>query len=169
MPAQDYERMQAAMRNPHLPPAHQPQFSSSRSDPPYVPPRSSPSPAQQRAPAAAKNGNGAPAQFPPKERVRGGQSTSVLVAKVLTNSDASHGRVILPRVAVEANLSFVRQYRTFALQVCPPGPPAAPRLQQQFTFGYHRGNSHACCAVPVHVYAYRLLVSRRSAAHKALF
>ncbi len=34
----------------------------------------------------------------------------VLVSKVLTNSD-THGRIILPRVAVEANLSFLMGYR----------------------------------------------------------
>ena len=34
----------------------------------------------------------------------------VLVAKVLTNSDA-HGRIILPRVSVEANLTFLMGYR----------------------------------------------------------
>ena len=40
----------------------------------------------------------------------------VLVAKVLTNSD-THGRIILPRVSVEANLTFLMGYR------CPPPPP----------------------------------------------
>ena len=34
----------------------------------------------------------------------------VLVAKVLTNSD-THGRIILPRVSVEANLTFLMGYR----------------------------------------------------------
>ena len=34
----------------------------------------------------------------------------VLVAKVLTNSD-THGRIILPRVSVEANLAFLMGYR----------------------------------------------------------
>ncbi|PSC70511.1 B3 domain-containing transcription factor LEC2 isoform B [Micractinium conductrix] len=41
----------------------------------------------------------------------------VLVAKQLTNSDASSGRIILPRVAVESNLSFVLGYRHYALAV----------------------------------------------------
>ncbi|KAL4550630.1 hypothetical protein Ndes2526B_g08745 [Nannochloris sp. 'desiccata'] len=41
----------------------------------------------------------------------------VLVAKCLTNSDASSGRIILPRVAVEANLPFVTAYRHYALAV----------------------------------------------------
>ena len=36
---------------------------------------------------------------------------SVLCAKVLTPSDANSGRIILPRVSVEANLSFVIGYR----------------------------------------------------------
>ncbi len=35
----------------------------------------------------------------------------VLCAKVLTNSDANSGRIILPRVSIEANLSFVIGYR----------------------------------------------------------
>jgi hypothetical protein len=42
---------------------------------------------------------------------------SVLVAKCLTNSDASSGRIILPRVAVETNLPFVTPYRHYALPV----------------------------------------------------
>jgi hypothetical protein len=41
----------------------------------------------------------------------------VLVAKRLTNSDASSGRIILPRVAVEMNLSFVVAYRHYGLNV----------------------------------------------------
>lgn len=41
----------------------------------------------------------------------------MLVAKSLTNSDASSGRIILPRVAVEANLPFVTAYRHYALTV----------------------------------------------------
>ena len=45
------------------------------------------------------------------------KSRSVLVAKCLTNSDASSGRIILPRVAVEANLPFVTAYRHYALAV----------------------------------------------------
>eukprot|EP00891_Asterochloris_glomerata_P000981 jgi/Astpho2/981/Aster-x0038 len=40
----------------------------------------------------------------------------VLVSKVLTNSD-THGRIILPRVAVEANLSFLMGYRSYKLQL----------------------------------------------------
>lgn len=38
------------------------------------------------------------------------QRTFVLVAKTLTKSD-TQGRVILPRVAVEANLAFIVGYR----------------------------------------------------------
>ena len=41
----------------------------------------------------------------------------VLVAKRLTNSDASSGRIILPRVAVETNLSFVVAYRHYGMHV----------------------------------------------------
>ena len=41
----------------------------------------------------------------------------LLVAKTLTNSDASSGRIILPRVAVEANLPFVTGYRHYSLSV----------------------------------------------------
>lgn len=45
---------------------------------------------------------------------------SVLVAKCLTNSDASSGRIILPRVAVETNLPYVTAYRHYSLAVrCP--------------------------------------------------
>lgn len=36
---------------------------------------------------------------------------TVLVAKVLTPSDANSGRIILPRTMVEANLNFVMGYR----------------------------------------------------------
>lgn len=42
---------------------------------------------------------------------------TLLVAKTLTNSDASSGRIILPRVAVESNLPFVTGYRHYALSV----------------------------------------------------
>jgi hypothetical protein len=42
----------------------------------------------------------------------------VLVAKTLTKSDCL-GRVILPRVAVETNMSFLTSFRH-------PPPPAAP-------------------------------------------
>jgi hypothetical protein len=41
----------------------------------------------------------------------GSAECTVLCAKVLTNSDASSGRIILPRIYVEANLSFVIGYR----------------------------------------------------------
>jgi hypothetical protein len=41
----------------------------------------------------------------------------VLVAKRLTNSDASSGRIILPRVAVETNMSFVTAYKHYGLHV----------------------------------------------------
>ena len=44
-------------------------------------------------------------------------SSVVLVAKRLTNSDASSGRIILPRVAVETNLSFVVAYRHYGMHV----------------------------------------------------
>ena len=46
-----------------------------------------------------------------------GQPSVVLVAKRLTNSDASSGRIILPRVAVETNLSFVVAYRHYGMHV----------------------------------------------------
>jgi hypothetical protein len=42
---------------------------------------------------------------------------SVLVTKCLTNSDASSGRIILPRVAVETNLPFVTGCRHYTLNV----------------------------------------------------
>ena len=42
---------------------------------------------------------------------------SVLVTKCLTNSDASSGRIILPRVAVETNLPFVTGCRHYTLHV----------------------------------------------------
>lgn len=41
----------------------------------------------------------------------GNAECTVLCAKVMTNSDASSGRIILPRIYVEANLSFVIGYR----------------------------------------------------------
>lgn len=43
----------------------------------------------------------------------------VLVAKVLTNSD-THGRIILPRVSVEANLTFLMGYRYDCCQALAP-------------------------------------------------
>lgn len=46
-----------------------------------------------------------------------GLPSVVLVAKRLTNSDASSGRIILPRVAVETNLSFVVAYRHYGMHV----------------------------------------------------
>ena len=52
----------------------------------------------------------------------GNAECTVLCAKVLTNSDASSGRIILPRIYVEANLSFVIGYR------CLLNPPAPIRL-----------------------------------------
>lgn len=39
----------------------------------------------------------------------------VLVAKRLTDSDVTYGRIILPRVAVEANLKFVLGFRCVVL------------------------------------------------------
>eukprot|EP00884_Botryococcus_braunii_P011055 jgi/Botrbrau1/19951/Bobra.0059s0067.2 len=47
------------------------------------------------------------------------KSSLVLVAKTLTPSD-TNGRIILPRVAVEANLPFVKGYRQFSLKVKDP-------------------------------------------------
>lgn len=52
----------------------------------------------------------APADIEPAEAGKSSHLT-VLCAKVLTNSDANSGRIILPRVAIEANLSFVIGYR----------------------------------------------------------
>lgn len=46
-----------------------------------------------------------------------GANYQVLVSKVLTNSDAQSGRIILPRVAVETNLAFVMSYRSYSLAV----------------------------------------------------
>ena len=46
--------------------------------------------------------------------------TYVLVAKTLTKSDTA-GRVILPRVSVESNLSFLMGYR------CTASPPCCAR------------------------------------------
>ena len=56
----------------------------------------------------------------------------VLVSKVLTNSD-THGRIILPRVAVEANLSFLMGYRCASCRFACGSlacSPAAPRPTQ---------------------------------------
>lgn len=64
--------------------------------------------APAEAPAAAA-GAGAAVPLPARR--------CVLVAKCLTNSDASSGRIILPRVAVETNLPFVLGYRHYALAV----------------------------------------------------
>ncbi|WPT16178.1 hypothetical protein PSENEW3_00004185 [Picochlorum sp. SENEW3] len=47
----------------------------------------------------------------------GVSAKEVLVAKRLTNSDSSSGRIILPRVAVETNMSFVTAHRHYALHV----------------------------------------------------
>lgn len=56
-------------------------------------------------------------QQQPTSPSRPTKARCVLVAKCLTNSDASSGRIILPRVAVEANLPFVTAYRHYALAV----------------------------------------------------
>jgi hypothetical protein len=53
----------------------------------------------------ANEGNGTAAASAPS-----GDRCYVLVAKALTKSDTA-GRVILPRVSVEANLSFLMGYR----------------------------------------------------------
>lgn len=53
----------------------------------------------------------------PETPMTNGNARCVLVAKCLTNSDASSGRIILPRVAVEANLPFVTAYRHYSLSV----------------------------------------------------
>lgn len=53
----------------------------------------------------------------PETPMTNGAARCVLVAKCLTNSDASSGRIILPRVAVEANLPFVTAYRHYSLTV----------------------------------------------------
>jgi hypothetical protein len=53
----------------------------------------------------------------PETPMTNGTTRCVLVAKCLTNSDASSGRIILPRVAVEANLPFVTAYRHYSLSV----------------------------------------------------
>lgn len=52
-----------------------------------------------------------------EEDVEEVQPRRVLVAKRLTNSDASSGRIILPRVAVETNMSFVTTYKHYGLHV----------------------------------------------------
>jgi hypothetical protein len=49
----------------------------------------------------------------------GSAECTVLCAKVLTNSDASSGRIILPRIYVEANLSFVIGYRCWLNPLAP--------------------------------------------------
>ena len=49
----------------------------------------------------------------------GNAECTVLCAKVLTNSDASSGRIILPRIYVEANLSFVIGYRCLLTTLAP--------------------------------------------------
>ena len=60
--------------------------------------------------AQGEPGSGGGAE--PGARPVGGQTGfTVLVAKVLTPSDANSGRIILPRTMVEANLNFVMGYR----------------------------------------------------------
>jgi hypothetical protein len=68
-----------------------------------------PKPIKTHSPAVAKDAPAPGARLP--------RGRCVLVAKCLTNSDASSGRVILPRVAVENNLAFVTGYRHYALPV----------------------------------------------------
>lgn len=53
----------------------------------------------------------------------------VLVAKALTKSDTL-GRVILPRVAVETNMSFLTSYRSLSLSPLLILPLAMPFLSQ---------------------------------------
>ena len=90
--------------------------------------RKSPGSSQKKGPKGARYGDAAgpvisrrAANRPPPQVPHGslgkGSGTPknlarshVLVAKVLTNSD-THGRIILPRVSVEANLTFLMGYR----------------------------------------------------------
>ncbi|KAL3157100.1 hypothetical protein ABBQ38_001346 [Trebouxia sp. C0009 RCD-2024] len=62
--------------------------------------------AANRPPPQVPHGSLGKGSGTPKNLAR----SHVLVAKVLTNSDA-HGRIILPRVSVEANLTFLMGYR----------------------------------------------------------
>ena len=110
-----------------------------RASPPVGTPRGASPPA-----AASEGGAAAPL---PRRRC-------VLVAKQLTNSDASSGRIILPRVAVESNLSFVLGYRHYALAVrdCTGAWPRArgcrsPALCQRAACPRR---AQACCAAAPH-------------------
>lgn len=73
-----------------------------------------------------------PAQGPDQWAAQTG--FTVLVAKVLTPSDANSGRIILPRTMVEANLNFVMGYRS-------PLPPSL-----LYSIGHHGAHPrfHTC-------------------------
>ncbi|KAL0034314.1 hypothetical protein WJX77_008756 [Trebouxia sp. C0004] len=68
--------------------------------------------AANRPPPQVPHGSLGKGSGTPKNLAR----SHVLVAKVLTNSD-THGRIILPRVSVEANLTFLMGYRSYSLPV----------------------------------------------------
>ena len=84
--------------------------------------RRRPSPSAAAAAAAA-----APPAAPPllPAATAGAAARAVLVAKVLTRSDATSKRIILPRVAIEANL---------APQLASPSRPGASLVGTTFTF-----------------------------------
>ena len=93
-----------------------------------TPPATTKTAAAARKPKATypplASGRGHPPGLPP---------LSTLVAKRLTRSDLSGGRVILPRASVERNLPFMRGHRAWELPagvvgvfVSPRPPPALP-------------------------------------------
>ena len=75
----------------------------------------------------------------------------VLVAKALTKSDTA-GRVILPRVSVESNLSFLTGYRYASFPLHPPSPGALRCRPTNMRCGRRSGHAEddccACCSTP---------------------
>lgn len=76
----------------------------------------------------------------------------VLVAKALTKSDTA-GRVILPRVSVESNLSFLTGYRYASLSPSHlPNPGALRFTLIDVRCGWRSGHAEdaccACCSTP---------------------
>jgi hypothetical protein len=76
-----------------------------------------PPPNQPTSPTAPTSSPPAPGPSSPKLSPKLGPDQAVLVAKILTKSDASSKRVILPRVSVEANLPWIVGVPNYQLAV----------------------------------------------------
>jgi hypothetical protein len=84
---------------------------------------------QQKRPAAATAGSTA------ASAADGGVVKAILVAKVLTKSDSNSKRVILPRIAVEANLPQLAHAQCFNLSATDPNGQSWPLVIKAWANG----------------------------------